>query len=253
MSDQINKHQNTTKNDRKIMMKGSIWMTLSTAISRSGSLIAQIILGLILVEEDFALYALAISTSTLIFTLKNGGARQLLIKNGENYNSVASVYYKFAFIFNLTAMALLILIAPAAAKIYGEDQISTLIYIVAISIPISTPAMLFRARLAIQKRFGAIAKFDIASNLTRQASMIALALSGYGAYSFVIPIVIVSIIEVAIGWWYVRSWPTSVKINRHKISNIIKDAKWIMIGSLAMGLSLQGDYLVIGRPITAAS
>ena len=117
MSTRDNNKPGLHESDRKILMKGSIWMTLSTVISRSGSLIAQIILGLILVEEDFALYALAISTSTLITNLKNGGARQLLIKNGINYQRVASIYYKFAFIFNPDAFKLPFFLTSLIASI----------------------------------------------------------------------------------------------------------------------------------------
>lgn len=232
--------------DRSVVIRGSVWMGLSAILSRTASFAAQIVLGWLLSKEDFAVYAIAISVGTILTVLKNGGAQQMLIRQGSKYQDVASVFWKFALAFNLLAMALLLAIGPAISSIYQDERLGILLMIIAISLPLGTPAMLFRVRLAIDRRFGSLAKLEAISNLTRQGSMIIFALIGFGPMSFVLPIVLVAVVDSWIGARYVRSWPPNRALSLTKARSIFHDAKWVMLGSFALGIATQGDFLIIG-------
>lgn len=228
------------------LIRGSLWMAISAALGRSASFLAQIILGWYLSQEDFALYAIAISSATILSALKSGGSLQLLIQKGSEYQRVAQPLFKFALVFNVATMLLLGVTALVVARVYQQAELIGLFLVIAISLPLSTPAMVFRAKLAIDKRFGSLAKLGLISNVARQAAMAILAVLGFGPMSFVLPLLLVAVVETIVGWSYVKSWPPAGRLDKDRFSRFLRDSKWVMVGALAMGLSLQGDFLVIG-------
>ena len=76
-----------------------LWATFGTLASKFASLAAQLVLGWVLSKEDFALYAIAISWSTIVLALRNGGTQRLLIQQGSKYEECAPVFFKIALIF----------------------------------------------------------------------------------------------------------------------------------------------------------
>ncbi|MBK7420445.1 MAG: oligosaccharide flippase family protein [Nitrospira sp.] len=69
----MNPSQQIRKGLGNRITSGLLWSVLSIAVGKGASLIAQIILGWLLSKEDFALYAIAISWSTIVMALRNGG------------------------------------------------------------------------------------------------------------------------------------------------------------------------------------
>ncbi|HPV84200.1 MAG TPA: hypothetical protein PK866_13775, partial [Nitrospira sp.] len=88
--------QNSTKVVGSRITSGLVWSVFSIAVGKGASLIAQLILGWLLSKEDFALYAIAISWSTIVMALRNGGTQRLLIQKGTQYADLAVMYLKFA-------------------------------------------------------------------------------------------------------------------------------------------------------------
>jgi len=77
-----------------------LWATLGTITSKSASFGAQLVLGWTLEKEDFALYAIAISWSTIAFALRNGGTEKLLVQSGRRYEEYAVPCFKIGLAFN---------------------------------------------------------------------------------------------------------------------------------------------------------
>ena len=72
---------------RGLVASGMLWATFGTLASKFASLAAQLVLGWVLSKEDFALYAIAISWSTIVLALRNGGTQRLLIQQGSKYEA----------------------------------------------------------------------------------------------------------------------------------------------------------------------
>ena len=219
---------------------------MSTVIGKSASLATQIALGWFLSEEDFGLYALTLSVALSVSVLRNGGTSQMLIQRGSEYGELASNIYSFASIFNLLAMLILLVIAPFASKACDAPQLIWMIVCIAISIPLGGPAMVLNAKLAIDKCFRTLSQIVMMNNLLRQGSTVGLAFLGFGPLSFVLPIIIEAIFGSLAGWWCVKAWPRYRCINFSVFWNIFSETRWIMLGALAIALTLYGDYLALG-------
>jgi len=223
-----------------------LWITISSGIAKIASLLSQIVLGWVLSTHDFAMYAIAISISSLVWTAKNGGLHKVLIQRGAEYGNLADGFFKIAMIVNLLIMVLLLISAPVAARIYNLPSLPGLIWVIALSIPLSTASMIFRAKLSIDLNFGAVARIESGSSILRYGSMVVFALLGFGAFSFVIPLIVVALYEWLATWRYVRSWPHHSESLWPLFRDTFRDSRWVMLSVLVVTLSLQGDYLIIG-------
>jgi O-antigen/teichoic acid export membrane protein len=96
---------------------GMLWVSVGTVTSKLASLGAQLVLGWVLSTEDFALYAIAISWSTIVLALRNAGTQRFLIQKGSSYDEFASICFKIALLFNGIGFVLLALAAPALRSI----------------------------------------------------------------------------------------------------------------------------------------
>ncbi len=222
------------------------WMMANTAATRVVSFLAQIVLGWLLSEHDFGIYALAISISAVTTLLRDGGVRQLLITRQTDYQSLLGPVFWMAMAFNAGTGLLLAIAAPFAAKAYGEPSLVQLLLIIAVCMPLGTPGVILTTRLQIDLRFRSIATIQAACSLIRYVGAAAFAWWGFGPLSFVLPLPIIAIVE----------WLGALMLNRERLwrrsphvgewGGLFGQAKWVLIGSFAVALLNLGSNLVIG-------
>src|SRR5690606_9814407 len=140
---------------------GMVWVGLSMIVTKLGSFIAQLVLGWLLAEDDFALYAVAISLTGVIGAVRDGGVSKLLVQRGHEFDRLARAAGQLAMAFNLFAAAVLVLAAPYAAAFYDRPALPPLLWVLALSLPLGTPAMLHKARLQTRMGFERLARLQM--------------------------------------------------------------------------------------------
>lgn len=230
---------------RSVVTTGMLWATFGTLASKSASLAAQLVLGWVLSKEDFALFAIAISWSTIILALRNGGTQRLLIQQTSKYEECATVFFKIALIFNGFGFLLLALAAPALSALYDSPELTLMLWIIALSLPLSTASMVFQAKLSSDLSFQKLTQLNIWSAILRHGSMAAFALIGLGPLSFVLPLLVIALFETLGGWYLVGKWPADVPLTWQQMRVVLRDSRWIMLTTLAGILAINGDYLAI--------
>ena len=184
-----------------------LWSVLSIAVGKGASLFAQLILGWLLSKEDFALYAIAISWSTIVMAMRNGGTQRLLIQKGAQYSHLAVMYLKFALLFNVGGFAVLMgrhQFYPACTTVipcarYDLDS--------RVVVALEHGRDDFQAKLSADLEFAKVSRLIILSSLARHGSMVVFAWLGLGPLSFVLPLCCRSPGETALGWYWTKRWP----------------------------------------------
>jgi O-antigen/teichoic acid export membrane protein len=229
------------------VLRGMSWMTLNTIGARLVTFGAQIILGWILLPEDFGLYALALSVSNAVAAIRNGGSHLLLVSHGDRYDTNASPLTQYALVLNLAAFGILLVAAPLFAAHFHSSRIGWLIACIGLSIPMGTLANTYRCKLAIDGRFREFATLGIASTIVWQIQTVVMALAGCGPYSYVVPMIFQGLFEGVLGYWYVKQWPmTSEWIGWRRFVGLLRETRWIMLGAAMLSLALSGHYFVVG-------
>ncbi len=237
--------KDSTKGLGSRVTSGLLWSVLSIAVGKGASLFAQLILGWLLSKEDFALYAIAISWSTIVMALRNGGTQRLLIQQGTKYADLAVMYLKFALLFNVGGFAVLMGAAPVLSGLYDSHSLRAMVWILGLSLPLNTAAMIFQAKLSADLEFAKVSRLIILSSLARHGSMVVFAWLGLGPLSFVLPLCVVALVETALGWYWTKRWPPNRSLTWPAICGIFRDSRWVMLTALASALTINGDYLAI--------
>jgi len=226
--------------------RGSAWMTLNTAVGKLASFGAQIVLALLLTQEDFGVYAIAISISVFAAAFRDGGVRQLLIQRQTEYASLIGPVFWMAFWFNLATAGVIALLGPAAARAYGAPVLTPMLGVIALSVALGTPGAVLAARLNIDLRFRELAVVQVVGALLRYGGSVVLAWAGFGPLSFVLPLPVVSLAEWAITWWYNRERLWTRPAERRRWAELFAQTKWILLGTFAIGAFNMGNFFLVG-------
>lgn len=224
---------------------GLFWVSLTTAIGRVASLVASLVLGWLLTEDDFGLQALATSIFSVVLFIQDGGALRML-RHSEEYERLGRAVGQVTLGFNIGGGLIILLAAPIAAWIYKEPLLIPMLAIVAVSLPLNNRPMIRRTKLMTDMRFRELARMGTLYVLVRNGAMIAFALLGFGPFSFALPLIVVALVD----WWYVaRLVPGPIPgqpVTRAVFMEIIHAGKWIMVGLVASAIGIFGINAPIG-------
>jgi PST family polysaccharide transporter len=220
---------------------------MSFVAGKAFSFAAQIVLGILLLDKDFGIFAIATSVATFAKVFHDGGIAQLLIQRGpEKFRELGGPGFWMGLCFSLIAGAILAAAAPLAGLLYNNSELTILLWIIAASIPLAAPAQVQRAKLRMDLGFRALAIISVGSYAIRHLGAIALAYQGFGARSFVLPLLAVALFEdiAMYGATRAKLWrePPNVRL----WPGLFNSSAWVIAASFFSGLLLYGDYLVLG-------
>ena len=223
-------------------------MGFGTIVSKISSFLSLIVLGWFLTKEEFSIYALALSSSIIFCALRNGGIQQILTQRGERgYNLAIDMYFKYALLFNLIAMFLILAVSPLVVSLFNNDTLYYVLAIIALALPMSTSGTLYKVGLIVKLKFSDAAKFDMYSSFLRHGSAALFCVIGFGVFSFVLPLIVVAIFEYIYGKHKTGiNLIASKKISLSKFNKIFGHAKWLILSAIFISIALQGDYFVVG-------
>ncbi|CAG1010726.1 Teichuronic acid biosynthesis protein TuaB [Phycisphaerales bacterium] len=227
------------------VMHGSFWMLINTVATRFLSLANSIVLGRLLGNNAWGTYAIAIAASSVAAAFRDGGMRQLLLQRQREYETLVGPVFWIALLCNSACALLLALTAPLIASYSQNPETATLVWVIATSLPISTPGIILQAKLSIDMRFKAISNIQTVSGTIRFGGAILLAVLGFGAVSFVLPLLGCAVAEWAMGWWLCRDhlWNRAPRTNLWL--TLFKSSWWLMAGALGTSLLYLGGNLVM--------
>jgi hypothetical protein len=159
---------------------GISWIVVSTILSKLFTSVAQVALGWLLTREEFGMYAQATAAFGILSLLRDGGASTILIQRGaRDYAQVSGALFWMAMVFSTaSAVGLAAIARPLSVYWYEQPAITTLILILAISMPIGVPGFMLLGKLRIDLRFAEYSKQQTWSALVRQVSTVLFAASG---------------------------------------------------------------------------
>jgi O-antigen/teichoic acid export membrane protein len=108
-------------------------VAVTTALGKISSFLAQLVLGWLLSEDDYALYATAIAISSLVSVLYDGGMAKILIQRGHEYTSLARAILSISLVFNGLAATVLIAISLIATYYYQSTTLALLLGLIGLS------------------------------------------------------------------------------------------------------------------------
>ncbi|MEQ8318033.1 MAG: oligosaccharide flippase family protein [Phycisphaerales bacterium] len=230
---------------------GLSWLMVATAVVKVASLANIAILGALLGKDDFGIFGTAIGVAALVNVLRDGGVRRILIQKGmHRFDGLVGPVYAWTLMLNVLAAIILCALGPVLARVHDNDEYVMVMVTLGIAAGIYGPCMIYRAKLAMQYRYKAVAVMNASSSIVRYVAMIALALGDAGPLTFTWSLVISAAYEWLYGLYTTRDPLVRLKPRTRLWPAIWARTKWLLLGAVALALLRQGDYLVLGFLLT---
>lgn len=230
-------------------MSGIAINALGAIVSKFASFIAQLVLGWLLSDGDFGIYAMCVSVMAFAFFAEGGLGKQLLARGAE-YERIAQPILRLHLGYAVLTAFLMVASAPLLARHYFEEQsVVPLLCLIASTYVLNAFTMVRRTKLLIDLRFKAYATLYACTGLIRQFSSIIFALLGFGPLSFILPMLLASVIELVAMWRLVGPVPPGVPLTRDFAKPLLRSGAWIMLTVLGFGLSSRAELFIAGGAI----
>lgn len=234
-----------------VAVQGVRWMLAKTAGAKLVSTGAYVALGWLLTAEEFGTYAFVIGLAVAARALQDRGIREVLISRTlAGLPSIARRALGIGLIINFVAGLTLVATSLGFASTQPPGFRATAL-LLAISLPIGSPWAIASAKLSMGYEFGRLAKIDLATIIVQYAVAVAFATLGTGAASLSIGLLASALVRGALGTRIV--WSELRSSSPQDSAPILKAASWLIVAAAGMGLLDQGDYLVAGFALSAAT
>ncbi|MDC0936505.1 oligosaccharide flippase family protein, partial [Pirellulales bacterium] len=233
--------------------RGFSWMTLSLLIGKGLILVAQLVLAWFLTREEFGVLAVVAAAAACVKIFHDGGVPQLIVQRGaEEFERLQGAVFWIGIAVSVAAGAILAAAAPSIADFYGDARLTSLLRVLALTLPLGAPASTLRAKLQIDLRFRAISMLSVGKFLIRSVGMIVLAWLGFGLMCFVLPLLAMAVFEVIFTFLATRAAPWLRSPQLAIWPELLRVSGWIIFGTVAKAFARNGDYFVLGRMLPKA-
>lgn len=233
----------------QLTSRGFFWMLMQTIGAKPLTLLGQLILAKLLLNEQWGLVGMAYSVSVWAELIQQAGLREILVRRHEQFDRWENPAFWFSLVTGAAATVFLLAAAPLAVWYYQAPQLSGLVYVLALSMPLNALAIVPDARLQVQLRYRAIAAIMFVTSLGSMALSIILAKvlpEHLGAYCFVWPFTIFAAVKSAAVWWLA---PARVRLNPEWgiWKHLVGDSARLFVGSVFLWITNMIGVIVLGR------
>jgi len=228
--------------------RGMSWMLLATVISKVATSVAQVLLGWWLLPEHFRNFAMATTIAGLLMLAKDGGIPNFLNKRGSGeYEDLKGPSFWMCNAYNLAAALLMAVAAYPLAIWYEDPKLAPMLWVMAIALPLGTPAAMLQAKLRLDLRFKAFGMLMALTIILRQVLTIIFAKMGWEEMSLAAPVVITSIFDSIAAWWVCNDKPWKKAAELVRWPAIFRETRWLINGTVASFTIDWGPYVVLGK------
>ena len=230
---------------------GFLWLMAQSLSGRFATFFSQLILAKLLLPEAFGQIGLAYTVTTLVGAFVSFGIDDVLLQRLRRINYWVAPAFIISLGLALLGMVVMLAVAPIVARLYGSTGLVGLLVVLAINLPISALAVVPGVKLRAAMNFRFLASYASIEIFAIQAASVALAASGFGAYSFVLPVPAAAAIRVAVFWWKA---PTRLQSRWRRVQfRFLLGSGLLVLGTrLLIEAVNQGDYIVLGVMATDA-
>ena len=228
---------------------GAIWAAGGTVVMLGSTLLAQIVVGNIL-KTEYALNMLIVSVTMVAGLLRDAGIRKIAVAAGDDFPNVARQLQQLSWILNVTVGVICFLAAPLLAQHYFNEphpELRRMLWVLAFTFAVSPAWMMQWAKLTIDLRFRTITILTLGSYLTRNVSLILLAVFGYKQMALVLPALISSTFESIGGRVCGGTLPPGPRLTWRTAVSSLMTSRWIMLGLIGLILTTRADTYFISR------
>ncbi len=228
-------------------LRGILSGFAQSAVQRFVSFGSQLALAALLRPADFGLIGLATGIAGIVQSMTDVGVEEVLVRRRRRFDIwCAAAFWTMLALLSASGLAIAA-IAPFAAIAYHAPGLRGLLLVLAISMPLGAFSVVRGVALRAELRFGFLAAWGSTESLLQALLTVGFAAGGLGAYSFVLP---VPIVTVARATAFRAMWRRPVvvwRLPRPRLWRSLIGVSGVTFASkLCMSMIGQGDYVTLG-------
>ena len=226
--------------------RGASLMLGASLLGRFAALIAQVVTGLVLIDEDFGVFAIAIGIQSIAGILQGGNALSYLVTLPPSRRRFRTgTVFGICNGFYLIGVIPMLVFAPAIADHFDEPRLVFLLWILAATMMISPVRFVLRGRVNARLAFGASAKATILNNLVAYPLTIVLAIVFRDPTALALPVLLGALAEVIYLWTAAKPNIEDFLPRRRFVMPLLYQFRWLIAGAITTSLFNRGDYMVV--------
>jgi PST family polysaccharide transporter len=225
---------------------GFIWMLGQAVVTKGAGIIGQIVMARILLPHDFALVALTYSVSSFPNLIRDAGLQTILVQRQRHLRRWIGPVFWLSLVLGVAAAIIMAIAAPLAARVYAQPGLTGLLLVVAVGSIVGAAGTVPNALVQIHLRFRFQALLGLVFSILTLGLNVLLAYRGWGAYSFIVPLMLNNGLRSAVLWIAALPIRMPLRFQPRRWRWVFSDSgALLMAGVLGMAIS-QGDYLIVG-------
>jgi O-antigen/teichoic acid export membrane protein len=220
--------------------------------THSVGLIFTIFLARLLEPSDFGLLAMVMVYVGIAGVFSDIGLASALVQREK----LEQIHYSSVFYFNLATGVFLAAItyfsAGWIAAFYGNITLIPITEVMSLSFILSALGSVQAVKLRKELNYGALTRSALAASVISGVVGVVLALNGYGVYSLVAQVLIMSAVR-SILLWGMSNWTPSFQFSLVAMKELWGFGARMFFASLLNAVSARLDILVIGKLFPAAT
>ena len=242
---------NDTPSIARTTTRGVAWSAMASASDRVVSFVAQIVLGYLLLTEDFGVWGLANSVLLLANNFQRAGLQEVLVHRQQSFRIWANAGFWLSALLGLLGVAIVAGAAVPMGWIYQSelgdrtgDLVRIMLVIAALPL-VNALGIVPMAKLYSEMRFGTTSLVFFCQNVGASIGFVALAAFGMGAMSFAITMLVVGVARLALVMVIARP-PLKPDPQLRRWRYLIKDVRWVLGNSMTRWVRNHADVLLLG-------
>ncbi len=225
--------------------RGASLTLAASMVGRVAAMAAQVLTGLLLVEDDFGVYAAAIGLLGVAGLFRGGSPQSYLVTlppTRRRYRT-GTVFWVATALYLIGIVPLLVA-APALARHLEIPSLPPLIWVVSGTTLLVPARAVLRARLNAEFRFGANATAQLVNDVIVYTLTILLAVLLRSAMALALPVLLGGLVEIALLAWMAKPHRCDFIPRRRLLGPVIFQLRWLVAVSAMMSLWTNGDYFI---------
>ena len=236
----------------RLVSRGAAWMFGLNMGNRLLGLVRTAIIARLLAPNDLGLFGIALLAQSVIETVSMFGLTSALVRHPDDVDPYLDTAWIISFIRGLAVAVVLVVAAPLFARFFHQPGATNLIRIVATTsalVGFINPASI---KLRRQLRFGMIFVTSLIPGLVDIGLSITIAVMYRTPLSLILGMVAKMFVTVVMSYWAVPYLP-HLRYDRARAKELMSYGKWITGSTILRFLYGNGDDIVVGRLLGAAS
>lgn len=224
---------------------GMLWSVARAGWSSAVTLMLFIVLARLLEPKDFGIFALASIFVEVGRVLSSGGLGDAVIRAPEPDDRFFSTVFWLNLALSLIFASIIALSAPLYVAFLGAADGLSIIYALALTLPLGSLGAVHGAILAREFRYSMLTLQAMLSSLSSGMVAVTLALNGYGVWALIAQAFVGSFVSIAFVWSVTR-WRPTLQFDIFVLTSIMAFGASLAVTQLIWMLLVRMQDLFIG-------